>query len=57
MLKRLRDLRDMGFPEDFLDGYAEYRISYMGLSLAEREMQDFDYYLRMRYVEFLRKRI
>ena len=54
MLKELRTLRDDGFAEEFLMRYAEYRHEYALLPLSERIRYDFDYYLRMKYVEYLR---
>lgn len=56
MLTELRQLRDAGYPKEFLDGYAEYRYRYSRLPLSERKRMDFGYYLRMRYVEFLRSK-
>ena len=57
MLTELRSLRDAGFHKEFLDNYAMYRLLYSKLPLSERCLYDFGYYLRMRYIEFLRKRI
>ena len=53
MLDRLRQLRDEGYPQEFLNRYAEYRLAYSHLPLSERMRMDFGYYLRMRYIEFL----
>ena len=54
MLTELRQLRDEGYPKEFLNRYAEYRLFYSHLPLSERMRTDFGYFLRMRYVEFLR---
>lgn len=56
MLKRLKELREKGYPVEFLNRYAEYRIEYSSLPLSERERMDFGYFLRMKYIKFLRKR-
>lgn len=57
MLEELRTLRNEGYPKEFLDMYAEYRHNYAGLPFSERCLCDFGYYLRMRYVEYLRNRL
>lgn len=54
MLTELRTLRDAGYPQEFLNRYAEYRHRYARLPLSERCRYDFGYFLRMRYVEFLK---
>ena len=45
----------MGYPQDFLNGYALCRHEYARLPLSERMVTDFGYFLRMRYVEYLQK--
>lgn len=55
MLETLRELRDKGYPQEFLNRYAEYRQRYAHMPLQERVMMDFGYYLRMRYIEYLRR--
>lgn len=54
MLEELRQMRDAGYPKEFLDNYARYRHDYARLPLSERCLCDFGYYLRMKYVEFLK---
>ena len=57
MLEELRKLRDQGYPKEFLDNYAEYRHGSARLPFSERCRYDFAYYLRMKYIEFLRDRL
>lgn len=54
MLTELRELREAGFPQAFLNGYAVHRLNYSRLPLSERVRMDFGYYLRMKYIEYLR---
>lgn len=56
MLTELRQLRDAGYPKEFLDNYASYRCEYAKMLLSERMQMDFGYFLRMKYVEFLRRK-
>ena len=56
MLEDLRKLREEGYPQEFLNRYAQYRQRYRKLPLQERILTDFGYFLRMRYIDFLRKK-
>ena len=54
MLEELKKLRDKGYPKEFLDNYAMYRCEYARLPLSERMLTDFGFFLRTKYVEYLR---
>ena len=56
MLEELRRLRDKGFPQEFLNRYAEYHREYAKSPLEYRMVTDFGYFLRMKYIMYLKKK-
>lgn len=56
MLKVLKGLRDRGLPKEMLEHYAKYRVEFLCMPLRDRAAWGFDYFLRMKYIEFLKKK-
>ena len=57
MLGELRILRDEGYPKEFLNRYAVFRHEYSHLPVNVRMKVDFGYFLRCKYVEYLKQKI
>lgn len=45
----------MGFPDVLVNNLAKYRVEYRRIPLSERMYIDFDYFMRCKYVSYLRK--
>ena len=55
MLNDLKKYREQGFPDAMLMNFAKLRIEYHKLPVDQRETWDFDYFMRMKLIEYLRK--